>query len=104
LAECLHLLGDWHLSLQTFANTGFRHSGPFERIVRDILMLYRDTANVVRELADMQIPKDCQLRVYNDQRRMIEEKYNQHVAQVERLLDRIAKTNPELRTGAFHRF
>ena len=104
LAERLHILGDWHWSLLTFANSGFSHKTPFASIVRDITMLYRDTADVVRELATMKIPEDCTLGVYNDQERMTKEKYNQHIERVEQLLEKSAKVNPELHTWPFHRF
>jgi len=104
LAERLHILGDWHWSLLTFADTGFRHSAPFVMVVRDITMFYRNTADVVRELATMKMPEDGPVRAYDDQRRMMKEKYNLHIGSVERVLERIAKTNPELHSGGFHRF
>ncbi|MCK4607345.1 MAG: hypothetical protein KAU35_08630 [candidate division Zixibacteria bacterium] len=104
LAERLHLLEDWHWSLLTFANPGLISNAPFTDIVRHIVRLYRDTADVVRELAIMKMPEDGSVRAYDDQRRMMKEKYNQHIGRVEQLLERIAKVNPELQTGAFHRF
>ena len=104
LAERLHLLEDWHWSLLTFANPGLISNAPFTDIVRHIVRLYRDTADVVRELASIKLPGVGSVKAYDDQRRMMKEKYNQHIGRVEQLLARIAKVNPELQTGAFHRF
>lgn len=104
LAERLHVLEDWHLSLLTFANPGLISNAPFTDIVRHIIRLYRDTAEVVCELASIKLPGDGSARAYDDQGRMMKEKYNQHIGRVEQLLERIAKVNPELQTGVFHRF
>lgn len=104
LAERLLVLEDWHLSLLTFANPGLISNAPFTDTVRHIIRLYRDTADVVRELASVKLSGDDSVRAYDDQRRMMKEKYNQHIGRVEQLLERIAKVNPELQTGAFHRF
>lgn len=104
LAEHLRVLEYWHLSLLTFADPGLISNAPFTDIVRHIIRLYRDTAEVVFELASIKLPGDDSVKAYDDQRRMMKEKYNQHIGRVEQLLERIAKLNPELQTGAFHRF
>ena len=103
-AERLRVLEDWHLSLVTFANPGLINDAPFTDIVRHIVRLYRDTADVVRELASIKLPGDGSVKAFDDQRRMMKEKYNQHIGRVEQLLERIGKINSELQTGAFHRF
>lgn len=104
LAERLHILGDWHWSLLAFENTAFGHKTPFARIIQDVIRFYRDTADVARELASIELPEDGSLRAYEDSERMAKEKYNEHIGRLEQLLMQIAKTNPELHTGAFHRF
>lgn len=104
LAERLRVLEDWHWSLLTFADSGLICNAPFTDIVRHIVRLYRDTAEVVRELASIKLPGDGSVRAYDDQGRMMKERYNQHIGRVEQLLERIAKVNPELPTGPFHRF
>ena len=104
LAERLRILEDWHWSLLTFANPGLINDAPFTDIVRHIVRLYRDTADVVCELASIKLPGDGSVRAYDDQGRMMKEKYNQHIGRVEQLLERIAKVDSELQTGPFHRF
>lgn len=104
LAERLQVLEDWHWSLLTFTNPDIIGNAPFTDIVRHIVRLYRDTADVVRELASIKLPEDGSVRAYDDQRRMMKGKYNQHMGRVEQLLERIAKVSPELQTAPFHRF
>ncbi len=104
LAECLHVLEDWHRSLLIFANPDLTCNAPFTDIVRHIVRLYHNTADIVRELARIKLPGDGSVQTYDDQRRMMKEKYNQHIGRVEQLLERIAKVNPEIPTAAFYRF
>lgn len=104
LAERLQVLEDWHWSLLTFTNPDIIGNAPFTDTVRHIVRLYRDTADVVRELASIKLPEDGSVRAYDDQRRMMKGKYNQHMGRVEQLLERIAKVSPELQTAPFHQF
>ncbi len=104
LAERFHILGDWQRSLLTFANIGFSDRPPFVQTVHGILMLYHNAAEIVRELANVKLPENDSLGIYKDQERMSKEKYNQYMGDVERLLEKIARKLPELKTGAFARF
>lgn len=104
LSERLHILSNWHGSLLTFANSGFRQKALFARGVRAITMFYRDLADIVRELARIRLPEEGSIMAHDDQRRMVKEKYNQHIGRLEQVLEAISKVNPEIQTGVFHRF
>lgn len=104
LTERLHVLSDWHYSLLTFADCNFKCDADFTRIVRDIVRHYQDIADVVRELANIELPENNSLKAYRDNERMTKEKYNQHISRVETLLERVAAVNPELHVGSFYRF
>lgn len=104
LSERLHILSDWHWSLLTFADSGFKQKKLFTRRVRDITRFYQDLANVVRELATIRLPEEDSIRTYDDQLRIVKEKYNQHIGRLEQALETISKVNPEIHAGGFHRF
>ena len=104
LAERLHILSNWHGSLLTFADIGFGKKIPFTRMVRDIMMFYRDLSNIVRELASTRLPEDVSTRSLDDNLRNIKAKYNHHMGCLDQILEAISKFNPEIQPGGFHRF
>jgi hypothetical protein len=103
LSERLRILSDWHWTLLTFADSGFKQKMLFTRRVRGITMFYRDLADIVRELASTRLPADASIMAHDDQRRIVKEKYNQHIGRLEQVLEAIGKVNPEIQTGSFHR-
>ncbi len=104
LSERLHILSDWHESLLTLTSIGFKRKELVTRIVGDMTLFYRDVAEVVRELAATKLPDDGSLVAHNDQRRMTEEKYNQHIERLEQALEELRKSIPEVNSGIFYRF
>ncbi len=104
LSERLQILSDWHGTLFTLAESGFKQKILFHKIVSDITRFYYDLANIVRELANTKLPEEGPISAHDDQRRMIKDKYNQHIERLEQVLEAINKVNPEFQTGNFHRF
>jgi len=104
LAYCLSILSDWNYSLRTFMKIGFSRKTQYERIISDIVRHYRDTGDIVRELANLQIPDQYKTRIFNDQRRIVESKYTEHIGRIEKQLERLSKFNPSFHAVTFHRF
>lgn len=104
LVERLRILSNWHQSLLTFTDSESVHNASFSEIIRDITRFYHDLAGIVRELVSTRIHKKSSVSGYDDNRRMVQDKYNQHIGKLEYVLGSISKLDPNVGVSSFYRF
>ncbi len=105
--RCLHvrliIITGWDDSLLKSLNVKQRTESEYGSIVLDIVSMYQAVSDIARELNSMELPSTPIMKGRASENRIIINKYNAHVDQLEKVLNRVEKDNPELRFGGFVR-
>ncbi len=103
LHEKMMILDGWHRTLMRAVSSKRISDQQRQALILDIVGFYRALSNVVFELNQLELPTTPGLKGRDNEHKILKEKFNDHLGQLENVLDDARKMSPELPYGGFNR-